>query len=249
MAKDRMSLSLNPPPRGLGGISKQGHWYSFEKRVGKGAGGQIFRETFSGLKGWKKIFFFLERRAIPDAMAWRHHDSDINDPVFEDGFSASDVQMDLPSLPKISLNIIPHLPFHRIKTFRQKTNHQKRVEVEDPKIVATRERKARAAAKKREKKRQVGDGGEGSRLVTERRKTIAHKDGSAASEATSSPEPIRTINPTNPSGDVAETAESREDRSPRVSPHGSANHSVHYYSDAPHDNEETDTLRLGTFGD
>ncbi|GJZ10734.1 hypothetical protein Tco_0545493 [Tanacetum coccineum] len=64
----------------------------FEKRVGKGAGGQIFRETFSGLKGWKNRIFFLERRAIPDTMAWRHHDSDINDPVPEDGFSASNVQ-------------------------------------------------------------------------------------------------------------------------------------------------------------
>ncbi|GKF62016.1 hypothetical protein Tco_0182070 [Tanacetum coccineum] len=74
-------------------ISKQGHWFSFEKRVGKGAGGQIFRETFSGLKGWKKRFFVLDRRVIPDAMAWRHHDSDVNDPSPEDGFSASDVQM------------------------------------------------------------------------------------------------------------------------------------------------------------
>ncbi|GJW16935.1 hypothetical protein Tco_0024371 [Tanacetum coccineum] len=74
-------------------VSKQGHWFSFEKRVGKGAGGQVFRETFSGLKGWKKRFFFLDRRAIPDAMAWRHHDSDVNDPVPKDGFQASDVQL------------------------------------------------------------------------------------------------------------------------------------------------------------
>ncbi|GJZ21065.1 hypothetical protein Tco_0558104 [Tanacetum coccineum] len=62
-------------------VSKQGHWFSFEKRTGKSVGGQIFRETFSGLKGWKKRFFFLYKRAIPDAMAWRHHDSDVNDPV------------------------------------------------------------------------------------------------------------------------------------------------------------------------
>ncbi|GJY61519.1 hypothetical protein Tco_0462176 [Tanacetum coccineum] len=74
-------------------ISKQGHWFSFEKKADKGAGGQIFRETFSRLKGWKKRFFFLDRRAIPDAMAWRHHDSDVNDPIPEDGFRASDVQM------------------------------------------------------------------------------------------------------------------------------------------------------------
>nr|GEW66050.1 transposase (putative), gypsy type [Tanacetum cinerariifolium] len=47
----------------------------------------------------------------------------------------------------------------------KKMDHKKRVEVEDPKIVATRESKARAAAKKRERKRQGGDGGEGT--VTE----------------------------------------------------------------------------------
>ncbi|GJS30951.1 hypothetical protein Tco_0491571 [Tanacetum coccineum] len=79
-------------------------------------------------------------------------------------------------------------------------------------------------------------------------KTAARKDGPAASEATSSPEPIRTINPTNPSAAIAETAESREDRSPRVSPHGSAGHSVHNY-DAHHGDGETGTLWLGAFGD
>ncbi|GJZ21064.1 hypothetical protein Tco_0558103 [Tanacetum coccineum] len=74
------------------------------------------------------------------------------------------------------------------------------------------------------------------------------KDGSAASEATSSPEPIRTFNPIQPSRAVAATAESREDRSPRESLHDSADRSVHNYSDAHHD-EETNTLRLGSSGD
>nr|GEY89196.1 hypothetical protein [Tanacetum cinerariifolium] len=73
-------------------VSKQGHWFSFEKRVGKGISGQIFCETFSGLKGWENIFFFVDRRAIPDAMVWRHHESDVNDPALEDGFSSLDVQ-------------------------------------------------------------------------------------------------------------------------------------------------------------
>ncbi|GKC10549.1 hypothetical protein Tco_1007331, partial [Tanacetum coccineum] len=128
-----------------------------------------------------------------------------------------------------------------------KTDHQKSVEVEDPKIVATQERKARAIAKKREKKKQKGDGGEGSRPATKRRKTAAHRDDSAASEATSSPEPIRTINPNNPSAAVAETAESREDRSPRESPRGSADHSVNY--DTYQGDGGTETLRLGTSKD
>nr|GEX46024.1 hypothetical protein [Tanacetum cinerariifolium] len=120
--------------------------------------------------------------------------------------------------------------------------------VEDPKIVATRERKARAAAKKRERKRQYGDGGEGSRPKTKRKKTVSRKDGLAVSGATSSPKPLQTINLTNLSLTVVETAESREDRSPHVSPHGSGNRYVHNYSDT-HVNEETDTLRLGNFDD
>ncbi|GJU33906.1 hypothetical protein Tco_1182260 [Tanacetum coccineum] len=231
-------------------ISKQGHWFSFEKRVGKNVGGQIFRETFSGLKGWKQRFFFLDRRAIPDAMAWRHHDSDVNDPVPEDGFDASDgglaTTWDFPSfclifkdtegnavtmseylrfpfLSRASITKGPPLtsqdqieqhttrPLPSDQTISKKTDHQKMVEVEDPKIVAIRERKARAAAKKKEKKRQGGDGGEGSRPKTKRRKTIARKDGQAASEAISSPEPFRTIDPNkaNPSGAAAAaTAES-----------------------------------------
>ncbi|GKC00269.1 hypothetical protein Tco_0986405 [Tanacetum coccineum] len=40
-------------------------WFTFERRVGPGSGGKILNETFSGQKGWKKRFFFLDRRAIP----------------------------------------------------------------------------------------------------------------------------------------------------------------------------------------
>nr|GEX84362.1 hypothetical protein [Tanacetum cinerariifolium] len=271
-AKDVKSLAIRHGiPLDLHLISKQGHWFSFEKRVGKGAEGQVFRDTFFRLRGWKKRFFFLNRRAIPDAMAWRHHDSDVNDPVPKDGFNTSDVQtltervVDLRPVPSRLLfqgglattwdfpgfrpifkdtegngNILSFCLYGPVLTSQEqieqhttrplssdqniskKTDHQKRVKVEDPKIVATQERKARAAAKKREKRRQGGDGGEGSRL---------------------------TVNPTDPSGAVVEIAESREDRSPRVSPHGSANHSVHNYSDARHYNEETNILRLGTSGD
>ncbi|GJT94135.1 hypothetical protein Tco_1082980 [Tanacetum coccineum] len=226
-------------------ISKQEHWFSFEKRVGKGAGGQIFRETFSGLKGWKKRFFFLDRRAIPDAMAWRHHDSDVNDPVLEDGFNASDVKL----LTKQIMDLRPHTtrPLPSDRVVPEKTNHQKRVKVEDPKIVAIRERKARAAAKKREKKREGGDDGEGSRPKTRRKKTVVLKDNLATSEATSSPRPLRTFDPnqTNPSDAAATTAESQEDRSPLVSPRGSAAHSVNYF-DSHRVDKETDTLRLRT---
>nr|GEV09759.1 hypothetical protein [Tanacetum cinerariifolium] len=213
-------------------------------------------------------------RAIPDAMAWRHHDSDISDSISEDGFSEQDVQ----TLAKrvINLRSIPSgllfqgglattwdfpgfrlvfkdtegnylcFPFlsgatiekgstltnqdqrarHTVpplsvgQAIPDNTGHQKEVEVEDLKIVATRERKARAAAKKREKKKQ----------------------------ATSSPEPIRNLNPPQPFSALAATAESREDHSLCASPHDSANHFVHNYSDDRHD-KETHSLHLGSSGD
>ncbi|GJW48266.1 hypothetical protein Tco_0079912 [Tanacetum coccineum] len=43
------------------------------------------------MKKWKGRFFFIDRRAIPDAMCWRHHDSDISDPAPKDGFDEADV--------------------------------------------------------------------------------------------------------------------------------------------------------------
>ncbi|GKF53340.1 hypothetical protein Tco_0160250, partial [Tanacetum coccineum] len=140
------------------------------------------------------------------------------------------------------------------QTILKKMDHQKRVEMEDPKIVTIREKKARVAAKKKEKRIQGGEGGEGSCPKTKRRKTVARKDGPDVSKATSSLEPIRTVNPTestkeNPFGVVTATAESRADRSPHTSPHGSANHSVHNYFDAHNDDEETNILRLGASGD
>nr|GEW65215.1 hypothetical protein [Tanacetum cinerariifolium] len=73
-------------------ISKQGHWFYFEKRVGKHAGGKIFNETFFEMKGWKDRFLFLDRRVVPDAMAWRHHDSDVYDAFSDNDFSILDVR-------------------------------------------------------------------------------------------------------------------------------------------------------------
>ncbi|GJU11039.1 hypothetical protein Tco_1133435 [Tanacetum coccineum] len=49
-------------------------------------------ETFSCMKKWKGAFFFLIReKPIPDAMCWRHHDSDISDPAPKDGLDEADV--------------------------------------------------------------------------------------------------------------------------------------------------------------
>ncbi|GKC79969.1 hypothetical protein Tco_1130743 [Tanacetum coccineum] len=236
-------------------------------------------------------------------MAWRHHDSDVNDPVPEDGFHALDVQLltkqvvDLRPVPSRLLfheglattwdfpgfrpvfkdtegNVVTMSEFLRFpflssasilkgppltsqdqieqhttrplpsdQPIPEKTDHQKRVEVEDPKIVAIQERKAKAATKKKEKRRHGNDGREGSHPKTKRRKIVVRQDGLDASEATSSPTPIRTFNPTkaNPSSAAATTAESREDRSPFASPRDPVAHSVNR-SDGHHVDEGTETL-------
>ncbi|GJW88841.1 hypothetical protein Tco_0164181 [Tanacetum coccineum] len=134
--------------------------------------------------------FFLDRRAIPQAMAWRHHDSDIHDPLPTDGFRASDVvaltnqSIDIRPVPSgllfraglattwefsgflpifkdtegndaVTSHTTGPLPVNQ--SLPEKTTRLKEVEIPDPKIVAIRERKARAAAKKRaERKRSTG---------------------------------------------------------------------------------------------
>ncbi|GJT69830.1 hypothetical protein Tco_1029116 [Tanacetum coccineum] len=182
----------------------------------------------------------VKARTIPDDMAWRHHDSDVNNPVPEGGFSVSDVQALTEHV--IDLRLVPSgLLFQGgLSTTWDFPGFCP--------VFKDTEGNAKVAAKKRERKKQGGNGGEGSSLVTKRRKTAAHRDGSAASEATSSSEPIRTLNPNNLSTAIVETAESREDRSPRESPRGLADHSVHNY-DTHHGDGGTGNLRLGTSGD
>ncbi|GJS71425.1 hypothetical protein Tco_0704266 [Tanacetum coccineum] len=83
-------------------LSKQGDWFSFEKRASKDFRGKILNKTFSCMKKWKGRFFFIDRRAIPDAMCWRHHDSDISDPAPKDGFDEDDVIRSTTSLLKFA---------------------------------------------------------------------------------------------------------------------------------------------------
>ena len=59
-------------------LCKQGHWFSFESRTGRKAK-KCFAEVLTGQKHWEENFFLIDRRAIPDAMAWRHKDSKISD--------------------------------------------------------------------------------------------------------------------------------------------------------------------------
>nr|GEV14605.1 transposase (putative), gypsy type [Tanacetum cinerariifolium] len=77
------SLDINPfVPlfRALYKLNKQGHWFSFERRSGKDA-------RFST----KDRFFFIYRRAIPDAIPWRHQDSSVADPP-PTGVRAKDIR-------------------------------------------------------------------------------------------------------------------------------------------------------------
>ncbi|GKE52697.1 hypothetical protein Tco_1487853 [Tanacetum coccineum] len=59
-------------------IPMGGNWFSFENKVG-GRARKCFKEVTSSLRGWKKKFFLVDRRAVPEAMPWRHANSDLRD--------------------------------------------------------------------------------------------------------------------------------------------------------------------------
>ncbi|GKB07456.1 hypothetical protein Tco_0835740 [Tanacetum coccineum] len=244
-------------------ISKQG--------VGPGSGGKILNETFSGLKGWKKRFFFLDRRAIPQAMAWRHHDSDIHDPPPTDGFNALDVvaltrqcidirpvpsgllfyaglatTWEFPGFPLVFKdtegNAVTMLEYLQFPFLDGATIGR---EVSDPRIVAIRERKARAAAKKRAEKKRATDGEGGSKGKAKRRKVSAVRvDEEDSTKAASSASPLQAVRP-NPTVsredvDATKTAESRENEHVSIPRHDSANTSIHNYAEDHDENFESE---------
>nr|GEX86880.1 hypothetical protein [Tanacetum cinerariifolium] len=235
-------------------VSKQGHLFSFEKRVGKGAGDINDLASVDGFSVQdvqtltEKV---IDLRPIPFGLLFQGGLTTTWDflgfrPIFKDTKGNGHALTPQEYIGQHTIR-----PFRGDQTILEKTDHQKRVEVEDPKIVDIREKKTRAAAKKKEKRRHGDDGRECSHPKTKKRKIVAHKDGSATSEATSSSTPLRTIIPTgtNPSSVATATAESREDRSLHTSPLDSANHSIHRYSDGHDDNEEMNSHRLGSFID
>nr|GEV18457.1 hypothetical protein [Tanacetum cinerariifolium] len=146
-----------------------GHWFSFERRSGKRSQGKIFNEFCTSLKHWKDRFFLIDRRAIPDAMPWRHQDSSMTDPaptghvghhpVFKDGEGTVATGMSL--FLKFSMargvrvgkgttltanEVIPQhttspLPF--CSQVPEKSHHQKVVEYENERVLAAK-RKAQA---------------------------------------------------------------------------------------------------------
>ncbi|GJQ96615.1 hypothetical protein Tco_0007754 [Tanacetum coccineum] len=71
-------------------LCKQGHWFSFENKFG-GRAKKCFKEITSSLKGWKKKFFLIDRRVIPDPMPWRHIDTDVRYD-FPISYNESDVE-------------------------------------------------------------------------------------------------------------------------------------------------------------
>ncbi|GJV41261.1 hypothetical protein Tco_1419701, partial [Tanacetum coccineum] len=52
---------------------------TMDKLPSKGSSKKCFKEVTSSLKGWKKKFFLIDRRTIPDALPWRHTDTDVRD--------------------------------------------------------------------------------------------------------------------------------------------------------------------------
>ncbi|GKF89029.1 hypothetical protein Tco_0262992, partial [Tanacetum coccineum] len=52
-------------------------WFSFAKRCAPSP--ICIDDNHSCTKHWKSGFFFIDRRAIPDAMVWRHPDAAIHD--------------------------------------------------------------------------------------------------------------------------------------------------------------------------
>ncbi|GJT77594.1 hypothetical protein Tco_1044319 [Tanacetum coccineum] len=143
---------------------------------------KIFNKTFSEMKGWKDRFLFIDRRAIPDAMAWRHHDSDVNDVLPDNDFSILDVR----ALAKNAINLRPMHPellfvvdlatvwdfprYHPIFKdtrgnvvimseylrfpFLAGISIEKGVVLKDPKMIAAREKKKVQAARATAKKKE-----------------------------------------------------------------------------------------------
>ncbi|GKE18927.1 hypothetical protein Tco_1426504, partial [Tanacetum coccineum] len=121
----------------------------------------------------------------------------------------------------------------------EKTARLKEVKISDPKIVAIRERKARAAVKKRAERKRAAEGEGGSKGKPKRCKVSAVcAEEEDSTEEASSASPLRTVAP-NPSfllkdvGDAG-TAESRENEYVSIPHHDSANTSIHNYA-ADHD--------------
>ncbi|GJZ88134.1 hypothetical protein Tco_0659916 [Tanacetum coccineum] len=72
-------------------LCKQGDWFLFAKR--RAPSPVCIDDNRSCMKHWKSWFFFIDRRAIPDVMVWRHLNAAIDDPRPATGsFNMADVR-------------------------------------------------------------------------------------------------------------------------------------------------------------
>ncbi|GJY32607.1 hypothetical protein Tco_0417076 [Tanacetum coccineum] len=61
-----------------------GDWFSFAKR--RNSEDVCMDDGPSSMKKWKKKFFLIDRRAIPDYLTWRHSHSCVVDDLPLDGY-------------------------------------------------------------------------------------------------------------------------------------------------------------------
>ncbi|PWA80837.1 F-box domain, FBD domain, Leucine-rich repeat domain, L domain-like protein [Artemisia annua] len=221
-------------------LQKQGHWFSFARRTGKLGQKRIFNETCSGMKHWKDRFFFIDRRAIPDPMPWRHSDSSMSEASPPFGYDEAHVdaltdfvvniqayssgsfvcvrfdQALEVSEPPTGDPIEPHVtaPLAPGTAIPRRTDLQKVVEHADQRVLDARERKEKkkqdAPPRPTSKKRPAG---EASRRRTKRAATsnVVELSGSDASENTRSP--TRSPSPINVSHPDLETVDRSLDES------------------------------------
>ncbi|GJS83778.1 hypothetical protein Tco_0750319 [Tanacetum coccineum] len=224
-------------------------WFTFERRVGPGSGGKILNETFSGLKGWKKSASdvatltsqSIDIRPVPSGLLFHAGLATTWEffgflPVFKDTEGNDGATIGhgdaLSARNPITQRTTGPLPVNQSPL--KKTARLKEVETSDPKIVSIRERKDRAAAKKRAKRKRSADGEGGSKGKTKRRKVSAVR--AEEEDSTEEPaSPLRAMAP-NPSlllkdVDDVETAKSREDEHVIIPRHDSANTSIHNYAE------------------
>ncbi|GJT70696.1 hypothetical protein Tco_1029982 [Tanacetum coccineum] len=206
-------------------------------------------------------------RAIPDAMAWRHQDYDINDPLSDDDYSLLDVMtlaervVDLrlqgdaiPARNQIVQHTTPPLPVNQPIT--DKTDNQREVKIEDPKVLAAKEKKklqvARAATKKKENKKRIDDDGEGSKPKPKKRgiqtAKTCHTSGSGSVLA---PTPLRAVLHLVNTLEIHSESEREDDEgntnTAPTSPTCSAEESVYNYVDIDGGNDKEDSPRIKPF--
>ncbi|GJW75553.1 hypothetical protein Tco_0134923 [Tanacetum coccineum] len=186
---------------------------------------------------WKKRFFFLDRRAIPQAMAWRHHDSDIHDPLPTDGFRASDVEFSgfLPIFKDTEGNVVTMSEYLRFPFLDGATIEQG--DALSARDAITSHTTGPLPVNQSLPEKTASAGGEGgSKGKPKRRKvSVVRAEEEDSTEEASSASPLRTVAP-NPSFllkdvDDAGTAESREDEHVSVPHHDSANTTHNYIVD------------------